>query len=759
INTVSFTYNGSPAETAFDNWESAGTDCAVPTVSKAAATPAFDGTYAYFQIVIDNDFPNAAPRNDIVVTDSIPQAELTSTSGSGACTPATGVGPWDCDGIAAQATLTLNVRVPITVAGTDACLDRTITNDVTAVLVPTTTIAVSTVVPGTAAASCLSLVKTNTGNGTWTIEIHNTGPATTVALNDTYVPFEDDVIENVAGCTSALVIAVDELSFTCSVSVLAADGDDTTPEATVTVTTTALPTGTCEGGGSSNSVTGFFGSSTGPTIGTSSDTQTVPVAPGACTVTVNLCKQWTTEPGEQVVGGQEDFRFTVGSNPAVFINDVEEDGAEECVSLSVTIDEFGQTGLLVREDGIGPDGDMTGFATPLVSINGLSPATSFSVDVPLSQCVQVGGSVSQIIALVRSISLLVVVEPPPPSTDPDCTVLFVNDDTENNLPTGNIQVEKYRDNNGDGDANDVGEGVIPGWQMTTTCPNDPTNVSDTDGAGIVFIPGLNEAQSCTVTEELPAGWQVTRVTVNGANMGDNTSASVTVPGSGATAFVRFYNRELGGITAHKTTVNVVNGIETVNTNDDDGWTITVVSEDCDIDLELDTNSSGNAVFSGLPMCTDYVVSEVPGSGAPGYTPVGPISVSPVTPTVGGNTQVNFTNETRSTTPPCPDCSGGTPTPSPTPPTATPGTPTATATPGTPTVPPASPTTGGTNTPTPVSTAAGERTPGPGQTPVPPSTGDGGSAGAPGGNVLLILVGLGALASGIAFMAMGRKHRG
>jgi hypothetical protein len=183
---------------------------------------------------------------------------------------------------------------------------------------------------------------------------------------------------------------------------------------------------------------------------------------------------------------------------------------------------------------------------------------------------------------------------------------------------------------------------------------------------------------------------------------------------------------------------------------------------------LDTDANGNAVFSGLPMCTDYVVAEVLASGEPGYTPVGPASVSGQTPTVGGNTQVNFTNETRSTTPPCPNCTPGTqtvPTPTPTPvtpvpPTATPcvgcGVSTVTAPTGTP--PPATPTTGGGTNPTAVSTVAGDRTPGPGQTPIAPSTGEGGFGGGAGGNLLLILVGLGALAVGSAFMAVGRKGR-
>ena len=204
-------------------------------------------------------------------------------------------------------------------------------------------------------------------------------------------------------------------------------------------------------------------------------------------------------------------------------------------------------------------------------------------------------------------------------------------------------------------------------------------------------------------------------------------------------------------------------IETVNTNDDDGWTITVKSALCGIDLALDTDANGNAVFSGLPLCTDYVVAEILASGEPGYSPVTPASVSGKTPTVGGNTQVNFTNETRAFTPPCPNCAPGTqtvPTPTPTPPTPVPptATPCVGCNPGQQNAPTPipSPTITSGSTP-PVTAIAGEKTPG--QTPIAPSTGAGGSGGSSGGlNLLLILGGLGALAGGITFMAMGRKNR-
>jgi hypothetical protein len=70
-----------------------------------------------------------------------------------------------------------------------------------------------------------------------------------------------------------------------------------------------------------------------------------------------------------------------------------------------------------------------------------------------------------------------------------------------------------------------------------------------------------------------------------------------------------------------------------------------------------------------------------------------------------------------------------------------------------------PATNPTATPTGVSTIAGEKTPGPGgPTPIAPSTGEGVFGGAVGGsNMLLILIGLAAIASGL-FVIGGARRR-
>src|SRR4029077_11577520 len=114
-------------------------------------------------------------------------------------------------------------------------------------------------------------------------------------------------------------------------------------------------------------------------------------------------------------------------------------------------------------------------------------------------------------------------------------------------------------------------------------------------------------------------------------------------------------------------------------------------------------------------------------------------VTGVTPGMGSPKAVTFRNETRVTTPPCPDCSGTIPTPSATPvtPTAVPATPT--ATPATATVPPATPTKAtGTDDNSALLTQIAGRPPG--QTPIAPATG--GFRSSREGGVSLFVVGVG-----------------
>ncbi|MGB4863003.1 MAG: hypothetical protein WBO97_11125, partial [Tepidiformaceae bacterium] len=342
------------------------------------------------------------------------------------------------------------------------------------------------------------------------------------------------------------------------------------------------------------------------------------------------------------------------------------------------------------------------------------------------------------------------------------------------LGTGGLIIEKYLDLNGDGDANDAGEGLLNGFSFTTTGGGIPAgNQVRVTGAGgfpagkiLEYISGFNAGDVITTTETQQGGYTLTGVNIDGISQATNLTQNVSIIG-GETRVVRFYNQPLGGISVHKDTYNVLDGKETQNLNDDDGWKITLKSVACGVNTSALTDASGNATFTGLKLCNDYVVAEdLSAPGAPGYSPVTPASVSNVSPTINGFTAIKFVNETRKTTPPCPDCNGTTPTPTPVTPTQTPTSPTAT-----PTGPTATPTNPAntatpvppTNTPeasptTPVTNIAGEKTPGPGQTPVAPSTGNGlMGGGAAGMNLLFLLAGLVAAAIGSGFLALGRKR--
>ncbi|HNM77624.1 MAG TPA: hypothetical protein PKI89_04620, partial [Tepidiformaceae bacterium] len=173
-----------------------------------------------------------------------------------------------------------------------------------------------------------------------------------------------------------------------------------------------------------------------------------------------------------------------------------------------------------------------------------------------------------------------------------------------------------------------------------------------------------------------------------------------------------------------------------------------------------TDANGDALFTNLPLCTDYVVKEgASNASSPGFVPLTGDRFENITP---NGVTLTFNNILRTQDPPCREECFPTPTPTPVTPTATPTTPTATNTPTTPaTATPTSPaTTPPTNTPTPVSTQLGEKTPGPGQpTPIAPSTGGGMLGGTAGGfNLLLVLAGLLAVTSGVSFLALGRKSR-
>ncbi len=361
------------------------------------------------------------------------------------------------------------------------------------------------------------------------------------------------------------------------------------------------------------------------------------------------------------------------------------------------------------------------------------------------------------LALVRSVERVIIGEGE--EEDIVCTITFFNHDDGNVLPSGDLRIEKYIDINGDGDADEVelGEGPINGWHMTINGPEIINEIVETSvvgpDAGVIFRGGLTTGDVYTVTEDVMAGYTVTNATVNGVSQGAVTVAAAVIPQGGA-AVIAFYNQPKGSINIHKEAQTRHNGITSPAPNDDDGWTITLDSEDCDINFVGQTDANGNLSFTGLPLCDDYVVSEAaPNASSPGFVIVSPAGGNFTDQTPEGQT-LTFLNRRVTNDPPCQDCRQETPTPTSTPttPTATPTTPTTTVTPptNTPTDPTAVPS-------EPTSIVEGEKTPGPGQTPIAPSAGSGlfGEGGS-GFNLLLVLAGLVALTGGLSFLALGRR---
>ena len=327
---------------------------------------------------------------------------------------------------------------------------------------------------------------------------------------------------------------------------------------------------------------------------------------------------------------------------------------------------------------------------------------------------------------------------------------FNNEECGALASTGILVINKVSDINGN-HVQDAGEIGLAGWPVTVTGPEFPSGQQFVTGAnGQLVLPGIKTGPY-TVAEGSQAGYQAIGVVTddNGPVFSAGTSTGITLD-FGDTDVVTFFNQPLGGILVNKTTQVLVNSAAESHPQDRSGWRITVVSAACGVSLAVTTDATGNALFAGLPLCTDYVVAEdlsVP--AAPGYTPAGPASVANVTPSSPTATRVSFVNQRVVTL--CTNCSTQ---PSPTP-TATP--PAATATPtSTPTSSPPTPTI----TLTPVSTQAGERTPGPGSpTPIAPSTGGGWTSGpVTGGNLVLVIAGVFAVAGGLVFLGLGRKRR-
>ncbi len=330
------------------------------------------------------------------------------------------------------------------------------------------------------------------------------------------------------------------------------------------------------------------------------------------------------------------------------------------------------------------------------------------------------------------------------------TFTFKNEDCGAVLGTGSLHIWKVRDINANG-IQDGGDSNIV-WTVTVTGPEFPGGQVFNVPVGGLHLNGITEG-AYTITEGSQFGYVLVgvRTTENGSLVA-STSTSVTVVDNQEDT-VTFYNQPLGQIPVHKNAFTSHNGGPNVPApNDDDGWTITLTSVDCGINQVQQTNANGDALFTNLPLCTDYVVKEGANNPlSPGFVPLTGDRFENITP---NGVTLTFNNILR--TQDCVvNCGGTTPTPTPTVPTATPTVPTNTATPTNTPVPP-------TNTVEPTKTAVvgGEKTPGPGQpTPIAPSTGGGMLGGTAGGfNLLLVIAGLLALTSGVSFLALGRKNR-
>ncbi|MBK6318718.1 MAG: hypothetical protein IPF51_08055, partial [Dehalococcoidia bacterium] len=569
----------------------------------------------------------------------------------------------------------------------------------------------------------------------WTVTFHNSGPPATVDMSDSYQDAGTGTnLDNPnLTCTLLGADAVED----CEVAV-GANGNTT-----VTLHTDR-PAAKCEDQTVSNTVDAYFnGTRLGTTGNGRTGTYTEKGDESKCTVDIEICKVWRLSSGEGFANPvPRAFSFQVNAETPFNIENVFESGPAVCEIVTVpasgaTIKEtFPGAGWYTSHE-LNNDGETPVPMTNTAGGEGLSISLVFD-----GACydTSVGSLVAEVTNLVRNIfSIQEAV-----AEGPLCTVTFYNEDPGQTLPTGDLRVEKYLDINGDGDANDPGEGPIDEWVVEVSGP-EVNGQFPLSNNGTWDWLGLNSGDIYTVSELQQPGYQVTNTTVDGVSKGAVLFTFTKIP-HGGTTVIRFYNQPLGGtIVAHKVAVTRHNaGPETAAPNDDDGWTITVSSAQCGINISKQTDANGNAVFAGLPLCTDYVVSENPvNASSPGFNPVSPVSVSGQTP--NGQT-ITFKNRKDAEDPRCTvNCGPSTATPT------TPTTPPTTVVPPTTTpVPPVIP---------PVTQVAGERTPGASATPIAPSTGGGIIGGATGGtNLVLIIAGILALTSGLSFVALGRKSR-
>ncbi|MCC6961078.1 MAG: hypothetical protein IT301_14620, partial [Dehalococcoidia bacterium] len=203
----------------------------------------------------------------------------------------------------------------------------------------------------------------------------------------------------------------------------------------------------------------------------------------------------------------------------------------------------------------------------------------------------------------------------------EITFAFRNEDCGAVLGTGSLHVWKVRDILGDGVMNGADTNIV--WTVTIQGPEFPGGqVFNVPVAGL-HLNGLTEGVY-TITE----GSQFSYVQVGVRNestgnaLVNSNATSVNLP-DGADWDVTFYNQPLGQIPVHKNAFTSHNGGPNVAApNDDDGWTITLTSAACGINQQAVTDANGDALFTNLPLCTDYIVKEgASNASSPGFVPL------------------------------------------------------------------------------------------------------------------------------------------